>query len=85
MLHYKLHRHTYLNTDCGIEINNKLYSDSIVRKKVHYGRTNAKSISDNILAPKSTELCNEAMKAGTQNTVPFPLASEIKLFPIAVK
>jgi hypothetical protein len=85
------HHHSCLSIDCGLKINSKLYSDSIIGKKIHCGRTNAESIVENILEPKFIELCLEAMKAGTANPVPFSLASDAsnkgnhKLFPIAVK
>jgi hypothetical protein len=85
------HHHIYQSTDCGMKINFKLYSDSIIGKKVHCGRTKAESIVENILAPKSIELCLEAMKDCTVHPVPSSVASDAsnkgnhKFVPIAVK
>jgi hypothetical protein len=85
------HHYSYLSIDCGMKINSKLYSDSIIGKEVLCGRKKAESIAENTLAPKSIELSLEAMKAGTANPVPFSLASDAsykgthKIFPIVVK
>ncbi len=66
----------------------EIYTDSTIAKGITYGRTKAKALCDNVLAPFSVETHTDYVK---DNNLPFCLATDAfnkgttKCFPILLR
>ncbi len=84
--HGIMHHHSYLSTECGIDLSKLLFEDSKISKKIHCARTKITAIAENVLAPHSIERHIKALK-----NKKFSISTDasnkgnVKLFPIALQ
>uniref|UniRef100_A0A8C6KPN3 Uncharacterized protein n=1 Tax=Nothobranchius furzeri TaxID=105023 RepID=A0A8C6KPN3_NOTFU len=86
--HAVKHHQSYRSVDCGIKDDREVYSDSAVAKGVMCGKTKAKALCENVLAPYSIQAHVDYIK---ENELHYSLATDAsnkgttKRFPIVLR
>uniref|UniRef100_A0A8C6NU33 Uncharacterized protein n=1 Tax=Nothobranchius furzeri TaxID=105023 RepID=A0A8C6NU33_NOTFU len=86
--HAVKHHQSYRSVDCGIKVDREVYSDSAVAKGVTCGKTKAKALCENVLAPYSIQEHVDYIK---ENELHYSLATDAsnkgttKCFPIVLR
>ena len=86
--HAVKHHQSYRSVDCGIKVDREIYNDSSIAKGVTCGKTKAKALCENVLAPYSVQTHVDYIK---ENDLHYSLATDasnkgtIKCFPIVLR
>lgn len=86
--HAVKHHQSYRSVDYGVRVDREIFSDSPTAKGMTCGRSKAKALCENVLAPYSVQL---HVKYMTDNNLPFSVATDAsnkgttKCFPIVVR
>jgi len=86
--HTVKHHQSYRSIDCAVKVDREVYSDSSIAKGVTCGRTKAKALCENILAPYSVQKHVEYIK---EHGLHFSIATDAsnkgatKCFPIVLR
>jgi len=65
--HANMHHHSYISTDCGIKLDQQIFSDSVVCKNMKCGKTKVRMLSANVLDPFSLERHLIELKRGRKS------------------
>lgn len=82
------HHQSYRSVDCGVKVDREIFSDSPTAKGMTCGRTKAKALCENVIAPYSVQSHTDYIK---ENNLPFSVATDAsnkgttKCFPIVVR
>uniref|UniRef100_A0A8C5GAZ7 Uncharacterized protein n=1 Tax=Gouania willdenowi TaxID=441366 RepID=A0A8C5GAZ7_GOUWI len=83
--HTVKHHQSYRSVDCGIKVDREIYNNSTIAKGVTCGKTKAKALCENVLAPYSIHAHVDYIK---ENELHYSLATDAsnkgttKCFPI---
>lgn len=86
--HAVKHHQSYRSVDCGVKMDKEIYGDSTIAKGVTCGKTKAKALCENVLAPYSVQKHLNYIK---ENNLYYSVASDasnkgaIKCFPIVLR
>ena len=86
--HAVKHHQSYRSVDCGIKVDREIYNDSSIAKGVTCGKTKAKALCENVLAPYSVQTHVDYIK---ENELHYSVATDasnkgtIKCFPIVLR
>ncbi|KAK0135426.1 hypothetical protein N1851_028718 [Merluccius polli] len=85
------HGLSYNSTDCAVKLNETIFQDSLIAKKMHLGRTKAEMISMDVLGPSTVGKIVTYLSPAEGEPVYFSIASDAsnkgnrKMFPVCVR